>query len=305
MGEVMVVGRRQGLGLIGRRATFDDVPTDAPEPTHPALGDLPPEEKARRSASFGAAAADYERFRPGPAPEVVDWFLPEPVGRVVDLGAGTGALTRLLVGRVAEVMAVEPDERMRAVLEERVPEAVAVDGRAEAMPLEAGSVDAVLASSSWHWVDVRPALAEVARVLAPGGFLGTVWSGPDRDDPLLGEVRTFLRAARAGAGGTSGGDLRTWVSTADRARPALAIPDDVAFSAPEHEVFRWHRAMTAEDLVGLLGTFSPVLVMAEADRRRLLDDARTRLTTSLGLRDDATVELGFRADAFRARPTAI
>jgi hypothetical protein len=61
--------------------------------------------------------------------------------------------------------------------------------------------------------------------------------------------------------------------------------------------------MSAEDLVGLLGTFSPILVMAEADRRRLLDDARERLATSLGLGDDATVDLGFRADAFRSRPT--
>jgi ubiquinone/menaquinone biosynthesis C-methylase UbiE len=126
------------------------------------------------SGSFGAVAADYERFRPGPPVAAVDWWLPEPVHRVVDLGAGTGALTRLLLDRAVEVVAVEPDDRMRAVLQERVPRALARAGRAESIGLADASVDAVLASSSWHWVEPVAGLTEVARVLVPGGLLGVV-----------------------------------------------------------------------------------------------------------------------------------
>src|SRR5271167_4296262 len=131
----------------------------------PEPAPLTPEEKAQRAGSFGGAAAHYERYRPGPPVQAVDWVLPEPVRTAVDLGAGTGALTRLLIGRADEVVAVEPDDRMRAVLAESVPEARALAGRGEAIPLPDGSVDAVMASSSWHWMDTVPTLHEVGRVL--------------------------------------------------------------------------------------------------------------------------------------------
>ena len=158
-----------------------------PEPTP-----LSPETKASVPSSFGGAASLYERYRPGPPVEAVEWVLPERVGTVVDLGAGTGALTRLLVGRAEEVVAVEPDDRMRAVLAEAVPGARAVAGRGEAIPLPDGSVDAVLASSSWHWMDTVPTLQEVARVLVPGGAVSAMWSGPDPDSGLVAQAQALL-----------------------------------------------------------------------------------------------------------------
>ena len=99
------------------------------------LADLDPAEKPKRATSFGAIADRYERYRPGPSIAAVEWILPRPVGTVVDLGAGTGALTRLLVGRAAEVVAVEPDDRMRAVLADSVPGVRVVAGRGESIPL--------------------------------------------------------------------------------------------------------------------------------------------------------------------------
>lgn len=147
------------------------------------LSHLPPEVKAQRSGSFGEVASHYQRFRPGPPPDAVAWLLPSRVTRVIDLGAGTGALTRLLVDRADEVIAVEPDDRMRKILVDEVPGIRAVDGHGESMPVPDRCADAVLASASWHWMDVLPALHEVARVLLPGGFLGTLWSGPDPDGP--------------------------------------------------------------------------------------------------------------------------
>src|ERR1700730_16841272 len=112
--------------------------------------------------------------------------------RVVDLGAGTGALTRLLVDRADEVVAVEPDDRMRSVLVRAVPEARVVTGRGEAMPLPDGSADAVLASSSWHWMDPVPALHEVGRVLKPRAILGALWTGPDPEGPFISQARALL-----------------------------------------------------------------------------------------------------------------
>ena len=116
-----------------------------PQTPEPALS---PEVKRQRANSFGQAAAEYERYRPGPPAEVVDWLLPTRADTVVDLGAGTGALTRLLVDRADRVIAVEPDERMRAVLAGEVRGVTAVEGRGESMPVEDGVADAVLASSS-------------------------------------------------------------------------------------------------------------------------------------------------------------
>src|SRR5580704_15924855 len=110
-------------------------------------------ERQRRALSFGGIAEDYDRCRPEPPIEAVDWVLPPSARIVAEIGAGTGALTRRLATRVREIHAVEPDARMRAVLERRVPSANVLDGRGESIPLPDDSVDAVLAASSWHWVD--------------------------------------------------------------------------------------------------------------------------------------------------------
>ncbi len=106
-----------------------------------------------RRLSFGSVAADYDRYRPPPPPQALDWLIPPDATAVLDLAAGTGAVTRLLIGRAERVFAVEPDDRMRAVLAARCPEAVALAGRAEDIPLPGASVDAVVISSAWHWLD--------------------------------------------------------------------------------------------------------------------------------------------------------
>src|SRR5207253_2858226 len=197
----------------------------------------------------------------------VDWILPTHVGRVVDLGAGTGALTRLLIDRADEVVAVEPDDRMRSVLTAEVPGARAVMGRGESMPLPDGYADAVLASSSWHWMDPIPTLHEVGRILVPGGILAALWSGPDPDGPFMVEARALLaERSRGQAGAAPGHDgegepdagefARAIMGEADRPLPSLEIPAGVPFAQPEHEVFTWDVALNADELIGLLGTLS-------------------------------------------------
>jgi SAM-dependent methyltransferase len=121
---------------------------------------------------------DYERGRPGWPPEVVDVPGVPSSATVLELGAGTGKLTRLLVSTFARVLAVEPAEAMRSLLVARCPEAEPLGGIAEAIPLADGSVDAVFAAEAFHKFDRERAVAEIARVLRPGGVLVLMWNLP-------------------------------------------------------------------------------------------------------------------------------
>jgi len=290
-----------------------------PTPAGVPLSHLPAHEKQKLSGSFGDVATDYERYRPGPPAAAVDWILPEHVGTVVDLGAGTGALTKLLVDRADEVVAIEPDDRMRSVLTERVPGIRALEGRGESIPLPDGSADAVLASSSWHWVDPAVALPEVGRVLVPGGVLGAIWSGPDTEGAFFVQAQALL-AGRSGPGedplpdgGADGGVVGSVdagspgefasLITGGANRPAstLEIPDGVPFDQPEHEVFKWDVALDADALIGLLGTFSWIITMPDETRDAVIAEARRLLGELLGVEGDVTVDVAFRCEAWRSR----
>lgn len=148
------------------------------------------------AAGFGAAAGTYERGRPGYPAELIELYGTElgvgPGATVVDLAAGTGKLTRLLVATGAEVVAVEPVEAMRRELAAVVTEVEVLDGTAEALPLEDSSADVVTVAQAFHWFDAAPALAEIARVLRPGGGLGLVWNERDESVPWVAELSALF-----------------------------------------------------------------------------------------------------------------
>jgi SAM-dependent methyltransferase len=132
-----------------------------------------------RASSFGQRAAEYDRSRPEYPSEAIDLAAARmglgTDSEVLDLGAGTGKLTRLLAQRFARVTAVEPDAAMRAVLSQ-VTDCLAVEGSAEAIPLADVSVDAVFVGQAFHWFDTDAALPEIARVLRARGGLVLVWT---------------------------------------------------------------------------------------------------------------------------------
>lgn len=148
-----------------------------------------------RARSFDRAAEEYERARAEYPPEVLDGLPLGEDAEVLDLGAGTGKLTRLLTQRYRRVIAVEPLDGMRAILERVVPEAESHAGTAEAIPLADASVDAVFAAQAFHWFANDEAVAEIARVLRPGGVLALVWNEPDeeRPSPLPEQYETYIR----------------------------------------------------------------------------------------------------------------
>ena len=250
--------------------------------------------------SFGAIADDYDRLRPPPPEAAVDWLVPEGSQVAVDLGAGTGLLSRALARRVPRVIAVEPDERMAAVLRARDPAIEVAQGRGEAIPLPDASADAVVASTSWHWMDTVPTLREVGRVLVPGGILGALWSGPDPERGMLAEARALPAGHRDGPAGPGGAALARALDNPHRPAQVLEIAAGLPFDAPEHTVMRWDVALTADQLIGLLGTFSWVITMDEPTRSGMFDAARAMLRAK-GVEGEATVDMAYRSDAWRAR----
>lgn len=213
---------------------------------------------SRYARSFGSVAEQYERARPEYADEAVDWLVAEldlePGSRVLDLAAGTGKLTRQLVRRGLDVIAVEPSDEMRAVLERVVPEAEALAGAAEAIPLPDGSVDAVTVGQAFHWFEPKEAFAEMRRVLRPGGGIALLWNRWDEEDPILSQVDALLR------------DIRP---------PAVARGEEWE-SDYERQAFRQLRPMTIEAIVEWAGSTSG-WVNAPREKQREIESEIRRL----------------------------
>jgi len=156
--------------------------------------------------AFGNSAREYELGRPRWPEELIDRVAGElelgSDATVLDLGAGTGKLTRDLVPRFGRVIAVEPDDAMRGVLEEGVPEAESLAGSAEAIPLPDASVDAVFTAEAFHWYASDESVGEIVRVLRPRGGLVILWNLDfgDPDPPMGEEVDRVIDVAFAKGG---------------------------------------------------------------------------------------------------------
>jgi len=169
-----------------------------------ALADSGAIEPAR---SFERAAAAYESARPSYPLALLDVLPIDTGSTVLDLGAGTGKLTRVLAGRYRHVIAVEPLDGMRAILESVVPAAESHAGAAESIPLSDSSVDAVFAAQAFHWFANDEAIAEIARVVRPGGIFAVVWNESVDPSPLPDAYRARIKELFADgrlAAGTDG-----------------------------------------------------------------------------------------------------
>ena len=217
-------------------------------------------------------AAAYAEHRPDYADAAVRWAL-APVGsrpRVLDLGAGTGKLTAMLVDLGADVTAAEPDPAMLAELRRALPDVRSLCGRAEAIPLPDGSFDAVLAGQAMHWFDMNLAGPEIARVLVPGGVTAGLWNADDDREEWV-----------AGFAGVSGGTARVTLSSWRSASfdTPVTQPDALAaFDPLERAEFPHGQRRTAESLVATIATHSRVLIMPEAERATFLDQLRAYLS---------------------------
>ena len=272
---------------------------ESPVTVVPMVSDRVVDHGARR-LSFGAEAGAYARFRPTYPIEAIRWLLTAEtvqVTKVLDVGAGTGALTTLLVAEGLDVTAVEPDAGMRDELAGALPSVSVLAGSAESVPLPDSCVDAVVAGQAWHWFEPGAAVAEFARVLVPGGILGLLWNLRDDSVPwvaalsdLIGGEDT-LRAAREENNVAAA--LRTPASLESAAAAVSA-----RFTEPERQVFAHEVSHTVDSLVGLVSTFSYVRLSPRRDE--VLAAVRDLATTHPDLVGRDTFELPYVTAAYRS-----
>ncbi len=208
--------------------------------------------------SFDTAAAEYERHRPEYPVEAIRWAA-DRLGlaagaRVLDLGAGTGKLTRGLVAVGFDVVAVEPGDPMREQLRAALPAVEALAGSAEEIPLPDASVDGVAAGQAYHWFDPPRALPQLHRVLRERGGVALLWNWWDTRDPLQHELAVVLGVPHG---------------------PAYPnLPHPPWFRELDRTTIESSLDMTPADLVARIATSSMMLLAEPSRREAMLDQVR-------------------------------
>jgi len=222
--------------------------------------------------SFELVADVYERARPEYPAEAVAWLVAQldlREGRtVLDLGAGTGKLTRALVQTGARVIAVEPGEAMLGELRRVLPDVEALLGGAEAIPLDDDSVDAITVGQAFHWFRHDEAVPELHRVLRPGGALALVWNSRDQRRPLQREISGLIKP----------------LVPADRppvGHSAQALESSDLFGSVEKRTFPFVQQLDAEAVAERIASVSFVAA-APPDARAELDRRLREIVASQG-----------------------
>ena len=206
----------------------------------------------------------------------------EDLRRVLDVGAGTGKLTRALVRPGREVVAVDPDPAMLAVLRSSLEGVEALVGTAEALPVPDGSFDGVVMGQAWHWVDPSRAVPEIARVLRPGGTLGLAWNIRDDREPWVAAMTEIIGLAPA-----------------DEFIRSNDVGVGKPFSEVERATIRWTATTTADGLVALVRSRS-VSITGGDRATEMVGDLISLLATHPQTRDRTSFDLPYVTHVFRA-----
>jgi SAM-dependent methyltransferase len=235
---------------------------------------------------FDSTADLYERARPGYPADAID-FVVESMSLldaklVVDLGAGTGKFTRELVARGIPTVGVEPVAGMRATFEQQLPGVEVLDASAESLPFGDASVSAVVAAQAFHWFATDAAVAEIARVLRPGGSFGLVWNARDDSVDWVARVTDIFKKYE-GADGVRvpRHRERAWRAPLERSR---------AFSLGVEREFPNSQSLTPDGLVERLASVSFIAVLPDDEKARAIGELRDLLDSHADLRGRTEID---------------
>lgn len=210
------------------------------------------------SRGFDREAEAYERGRPEYPPQAIAWLVERlelRPGRVVlDVGAGTGKLSRAFEPSGAAVIAAEPVAGMREILIRQSPSLRVLDATAEALPLAPASVDAVVAGQAFHWFDGPVALREFDRVLRPSGRLALIWNRRDSDQSLQRAIEAILAPYRRG-------------TPSHRGEWRQAFEGEAPFEADDELAVAFVQELDREQLLARVISTSFIAALPESERR--------------------------------------
>ncbi|WP_223690998.1 class I SAM-dependent methyltransferase [Leifsonia poae] len=233
--------------------------------------------------SFDQAADVYEAARPAYPAAAVSWLVGRADGPVLDLGAGTGKLTRSLTERGLAVSAVDPSPEMLRVLKNALPGVDARLGSAESIPLADASVAAVVCAQAWHWAEPARAVPEVARVLRPGGTLGLVWNFRDDTVDWVRALGELMHTAEAYLG--------------DDIPPVVGAP----FGELERFDVRWAQPMTLNGLLDLARSRSYFITKGPDAQATIIASLRRLVAEHPALAGTDVFEMPYVTECYRAR----
>lgn len=245
---------------------------------------------------YSTAADTYRTGRPDYPAEAGEWLrdtLALGPGRdALDLGAGTGKFTPLLLATGARVLALEPVAAMRAELANACPAVTLVDGSAEAIALPDGAVDAVVCAQSFHWFATRAALGEIHRVLRPGGVLGLIWNVRDYDTPWVAELTDIVDAYEADAPRHRTGDWRK------------VFPADGFEPLAERHAIQHHVGPAERVIVGRVLSTSFIAALPREEQDKVAARVRDVIARTPDLSGRADVAYPYRTEMFAFRKIA-